>query len=475
MPRAHEPLRARPRLRRPRDHRHGAPRPTRSPRSASSASTRTRRAARRRSSEWRTLVNPGRPDSAGDPGADRASPTRWCATRRRSRRSPTKSPRGPPARSSSRTTRASTTASSSTRSRASSARSARACCARCELSRRLFPDAPRHNLDSVIERHALPVDDRHRALGDARVLWAFVQALYRDLAPDDDRRRREARAEDAEPAAAARPRCARRAARSARRLSVLRTQRAAALHRQEPQPARARRRAFLVRLSIGDRLAPVRRDSAHRIRGNGRRDRRAAARIGAREVDAAGAQPRAAPQGRIRRARVARRARAAALPSGRRRRSRRELAGTLRAVHVEARGARDAAPARTRACALLERARTRAARRVRASRARCAAARARASARNRRRRITRGCATALAPLRGSARGRIRGSPRFASARSWASAPTSTCCATGAGSAPRTTTASSARLLDAPPRPVFDADIAKLLIRTLARGRHEVLR
>lgn len=49
------------------------------------------------------------------------------------------------------------------------------------LSRRLFPDADRHNLDSVIARHALPVDGRHRALGDARALWAFVQALYRDL------------------------------------------------------------------------------------------------------------------------------------------------------------------------------------------------------------------------------------------------------------------------------------------------------
>jgi DNA polymerase-3 subunit epsilon len=53
-----------------------------------------------------------------------------------------------------------------------------------KLSRRLCPDAPRHSLDSVIERHALPVEDRHRALGDARVLWAFVQALYREFAPE---------------------------------------------------------------------------------------------------------------------------------------------------------------------------------------------------------------------------------------------------------------------------------------------------
>jgi len=53
-----------------------------------------------------------------------------------------------------------------------------------KLSRRLCPEAPKHSLDSVIERHALPVDDRHRALGDARVLWAFVQALYREFAPE---------------------------------------------------------------------------------------------------------------------------------------------------------------------------------------------------------------------------------------------------------------------------------------------------
>ncbi|TMH02528.1 MAG: 3'-5' exonuclease [Betaproteobacteria bacterium] len=44
-----------------------------------------------------------------------------------------------------------------------------------KLSRRLLTDATRHNLDSLIERHRLPSRDRHRALGDARILWAFVQ------------------------------------------------------------------------------------------------------------------------------------------------------------------------------------------------------------------------------------------------------------------------------------------------------------
>jgi DNA polymerase-3 subunit epsilon len=50
-----------------------------------------------------------------------------------------------------------------------------------KLSRRLFPDAHGHSLDAIVARHALPVADRHRALGDARLLWAFVQTLYREL------------------------------------------------------------------------------------------------------------------------------------------------------------------------------------------------------------------------------------------------------------------------------------------------------
>ena len=37
----------------------------------------------------------------------------------------------------------------------------------------------------MIERHGLPAADRHRALGDARVLWEFVQALYRELPADE--------------------------------------------------------------------------------------------------------------------------------------------------------------------------------------------------------------------------------------------------------------------------------------------------
>ena len=40
-----------------------------------------------------------------------------------------------------------------------------------KLSRRLFPEHRQHNLDAVMARHGLHCAARHRALGDARVLW----------------------------------------------------------------------------------------------------------------------------------------------------------------------------------------------------------------------------------------------------------------------------------------------------------------
>jgi DNA polymerase-3 subunit epsilon len=43
------------------------------------------------------------------------------------------------------------------------------------LSRRLYPEYPRHNLDSLIERHGLECRARHRALGDADAVWQFLR------------------------------------------------------------------------------------------------------------------------------------------------------------------------------------------------------------------------------------------------------------------------------------------------------------
>lgn len=42
-----------------------------------------------------------------------------------------------------------------------------------KLSRLLFPDQPRHNLDTIINVHQLSVSARHRALGDADLLLQF--------------------------------------------------------------------------------------------------------------------------------------------------------------------------------------------------------------------------------------------------------------------------------------------------------------
>ena len=54
-----------------------------------------------------------------------------------------------------------------------------------KLSRRLFPEHARHNLDSVMERHGLTCSSRHRALGDARVLYDLWQKLRREI-PEAD-------------------------------------------------------------------------------------------------------------------------------------------------------------------------------------------------------------------------------------------------------------------------------------------------
>lgn len=53
------------------------------------------------------------------------------------------------------------------------------------LSRRLYADGGRHDLDSVMARHGIGCDARHRALPDARVLARFWQVLRADWTPDE--------------------------------------------------------------------------------------------------------------------------------------------------------------------------------------------------------------------------------------------------------------------------------------------------
>jgi len=52
------------------------------------------------------------------------------------------------------------------------------------LSRELFPEAGRHNLDAIIERHGLQCESRHRALPDADVLAQLWQHWRSTLAPE---------------------------------------------------------------------------------------------------------------------------------------------------------------------------------------------------------------------------------------------------------------------------------------------------
>jgi DNA polymerase-3 subunit epsilon len=53
------------------------------------------------------------------------------------------------------------------------------------LSRKLYPDYFHHNLDAIIERHSLDCSARHRALGDARILWQFLERVNTDNDPQD--------------------------------------------------------------------------------------------------------------------------------------------------------------------------------------------------------------------------------------------------------------------------------------------------
>ena len=53
-----------------------------------------------------------------------------------------------------------------------------------KLSRKLFPQHAKHNLDSLIERHGLTVSNRHRALGDARLIHQFWSRVQAEVAPE---------------------------------------------------------------------------------------------------------------------------------------------------------------------------------------------------------------------------------------------------------------------------------------------------
>ncbi|MGE0268099.1 MAG: exonuclease domain-containing protein [Candidatus Omnitrophota bacterium] len=46
-----------------------------------------------------------------------------------------------------------------------------------KLSRKLFPKFKRHDVSSIMQRYGIEVENRHRALDDARVVWGFLQVV----------------------------------------------------------------------------------------------------------------------------------------------------------------------------------------------------------------------------------------------------------------------------------------------------------
>lgn len=50
-----------------------------------------------------------------------------------------------------------------------------------KLSRKLFPQHHKHSLTALVERHNLPMQDRHRALSDARAIYEFWRMVHADL------------------------------------------------------------------------------------------------------------------------------------------------------------------------------------------------------------------------------------------------------------------------------------------------------
>ncbi|MEY4719998.1 MAG: hypothetical protein RL563_2616 [Pseudomonadota bacterium] len=53
-----------------------------------------------------------------------------------------------------------------------------------KLSRALYPQYPRHNLDSLIERHSLTANARHRALADAQLIYQFWQRVNQQFSAE---------------------------------------------------------------------------------------------------------------------------------------------------------------------------------------------------------------------------------------------------------------------------------------------------
>ena len=58
------------------------------------------------------------------------------------------------------------------------------CLCSVRLSRRLYPRFRHHGLSELIKRFSLSCPNRHRALGDAEAVWAFLQTAFEQRGPE---------------------------------------------------------------------------------------------------------------------------------------------------------------------------------------------------------------------------------------------------------------------------------------------------
>jgi DNA polymerase-3 subunit epsilon len=321
----------------------------------------------------------------------------------------------------------------------------------------------------VIERHALQIEGRHRALADARALWAFIEALYRDIEADTIAE------------------------------AVKRVLRIPSLPPQlAPDALDGLPEAPGVYLFYGLNALPLyigkSRNLRERVGAHFSSDYRSATdlRISA-EIRRIHFEETAGEIGALLRESALVKA---MLPAHNHALRRKVESGVLEltpepgpprfypAAAVEAsdlagrygpftskRAARETLRQLSREHALCWNALDSSGARAHVSRARCCRCAGACVGAESQRRTMPACAQRLHPMP-SRPGPIRDLPASASEQCSVNGRTSTFFATGAGSALRKTMASS-RAVETPPRPAFDADIARLLIRTFARRQHGI--
>ena len=165
------------------------------------------------------------------------------------------------------------------------------------LSRALFREHARHNLDTLIERYGLDCEAAAPGARRCRRAAAAARGVRVGGRPRAAAGRGHGGAQRVAPAAAPAARSRRGPARGTGRVPVPRRRRRAAVRRQEPQPAQPGARALRERAPLGQGVEADAPGARGRVDRDGRRARRAAARVAAGEGTRTERQPALAQAG----------------------------------------------------------------------------------------------------------------------------------------------------------------------------------